>query len=577
MYAIIAFIPIIVTIVLMVAFNWPAKRALPLAWLLACVLGIIVWKMPVASLDGTSAVGQTITGFLSAFETLVIIFGAILIMNTLSQSGAMAAINGMFKGITPDARLQAVIIGFIFGAFVEGAAGFGTPAALAAPLLISVGFPPLCAAMVALIYNSVPVIFGAVGTPTNTAFSTVKDAVVALGGDADAWKSALTFWSALTMAIGMAVILFIGVGFVCKFYGKNKKFSDAFAVIPYILFVTVVFDVFYLLIAAFIGPELPSLLSGIITLFVVLFATKKGFLVPKEVWTFDRKENWDKTWLATTEVPEPKTSNMSLVKAWMPYVLIALILVITRVVQRFETNAGNPGWADAVKNFTIGTGKSGIILGGNWNWAILWSPGIVFILIALVTIGIHGMKGDAVKTAWLSSFKQVKGAAIALLFGVAMVNIFRFTRMPAASVPAGVAEGVQYSMLYAMAKGLADIAGSAYLIIAPFIGVLGAYMSGSNTVSNTLFSSLQFQTAGLVGLPYVLIVALQNNGGAIGNMICVNNVVSACATTGTNGNEGRIIRRNVIPCAVFCVIVIIVMGVAILAGANPQALPYSNG
>ncbi|MBR1497946.1 MAG: L-lactate permease, partial [Oscillospiraceae bacterium] len=225
MYAIIAFIPIIVTIVLMVAFNWPAKRALPLAWLLACILGILVWKMPLFSLDGKSAVGQTITGFLSAFETLVIIFGAILIMNTLSQSGAMAAINGMFKGITPDARLQAIIIGFIFGAFVEGAAGFGTPAALAAPLLISVGFPPLCAAMVALIYNSVPVIFGAVGTPTNTAFSTVKDAVEALGGNTDAWKSALTFWSALTMAIGMAFILFVGVGFVCKFYGKNKKFS----------------------------------------------------------------------------------------------------------------------------------------------------------------------------------------------------------------------------------------------------------------------------------------------------------------------------------------------------------------
>ncbi|MBR1660055.1 MAG: L-lactate permease [Oscillospiraceae bacterium] len=571
MYAIIAFIPIIVTIVLMVAFNWPAKRALPLAWLLACILAILVWKMPVFSTNGDSAVGQTITGFLSAFETLVIIFGAILIMNTLSQSGAMAAINGMFKGITPDARLQAVIIGFIFGAFVEGAAGFGTPAALAAPLLISVGFPPLCAAMVALIYNSVPVIFGAVGTPTNTAFSTVKDAVEALGGNADAWKSALTFWSALTMAIGMAFILFVGVGFVCKFYGKNKKFSDAFAVIPYILFVTIVFDVFYLLIAAFIGPELPSLLSGIITLFVVLFATKKGFLVPKEVWTFDRQENWDDTWRATTKVPEPKTSNMSLVKAWMPYVLIALILVITRVVQRFETNAGSPGWADAVKTFTVGTGKSGLILGANWNWAILWSPGIVFILIALVTIPLHGMNGESVKTAWTSALKQVKGAAIALLFGVAMVNIFRYTSMPDA--PGGVSN---YSMLYAMAKGLADIAGSAYLIIAPFIGVLGAYMSGSNTVSNTLFSSLQFQTAGLVGLPYVLIVALQNNGGAIGNMICVNNVVSACATTGTNGNEGRIIRKNIIPCVMFCVIVIIVMGVAILAGANPEALPYAT-
>ena len=570
MYAIISFIPIVVTIVLMVGFNWPAKRALPTAWVLACIIGVAVWKMPIVAMDGSSVVGQTILGFLSAFETLVIIFGAILIMNTLSQSGAMAAINGMFRGITPDARLQAIIIGFIFGAFIEGAAGFGTPAALAAPLLISVGFPPLCAAMVALIYNSVPVCFGAVGTPTNMAFTTVKDAVEQLHGDLDAWKMALTFWSALPLAIGCAVILTIGVGFVCKFYGRDKKFSDVFPVIPYIFFVTIVFDVFYLLIAAFIGPELVSLLAAIITLLVVLVTTKNGFLVPKDVWTFDKKETWDSSWLATTKVPEPKISDMALVKAWTPYFIIAGLLVLTRVAQKFGV-----GLFDTMKNFTIGTGQSGVILGGNWNWAILWNPGVVFIIVALLTIPLHGMSNENVKTAWNGALNQVKGAAIALLFGVAMVNIFRFTKMPADLVPAGIGEDINYSMLYAMAKGLADVAGSAYLVIAPFIGVLGSYMSGSNTVSNTLFSSLQFTTAGIVHLPYVLIVALQNNGGAIGNMVCVNNVVSACATTGTNGNEGKIIKTNIIPCAVFCIIVVLVMAIAMMLGANPQALPYA--
>lgn len=570
MFAIISFIPIVVTIVLMVGFNWPAKRALPLAWVLACIIGIAVWKMPIIAMDGTSAVGQTILGFLSAFETLVIIFGAILIMNTLSQSGAMAAINGMFKGITPDARLQAIIIGFIFGAFIEGAAGFGTPAALAAPLLISVGFPPLCAAMVALIFNSVPVCFGAVGTPTNMAFTTVKDAVQGLGGDLDAWKMALTFWSALPLAIGCAVIMIIGVGFVCKFYGREKKFSDVFPVVPYIFFVTITFDFFYLLIAAFIGPELVSLLAAIITLLITVVTTKNGFLVPKDVWTFDKKDNWDRSWLATTKVPEPKISDMALIKAWTPYFIIAGLLVLTRVAQKFGV-----GLFDQMKSFTIGTGSSGLIFGGNWNWAILWNPGVVFILVALITIPLHGMTGDNVRTAWKGALNQVKGAAIALLFGVAMVNIFRFTKMPVEMVPAGVGEGVSYSMLYAMAKGLADVAGSAYLVIAPFIGVLGAYMSGSNTVSNTLFSSLQFTTAGIVHLPYVLIVALQNNGGAIGNMVCVNNVVSACATTGTNGNEGKIIKTNIIPCATFCIIVVIVMAIAIIMGANPQALPYA--
>lgn len=554
MYALIAFIPIIVTVVLMVAFNWPAKRALPLAWILACVIAFAVWKMNIHDMAA-----YTITGFLSAFETLVIIFGAILIMNTLKRSGAMSAINGMFKGVTKDARILAIIIGWVFGAFIEGAAGFGTPAALAAPLLISVGFPPLAAAIVALICNSTPVCYGAVGTPTNTAFATVKDAVAAGGADPDTWKMALTKWSAISMAVGAFFIVFVAVCVLVKLFGKNKSFKDALPCIPFIIFTVAVFDIIYLLIATFIGPELVSLVAAVITLFVSIGAAKAGFLQPKETWTFTPEETWDRSWLSTTEVPEPKVSDMPLLKAFTPYIIIIAILVATRVCQ----NVGM-GWASAMKAFTIGTGKSGVILGLNWNWAILWNPGVIFIIVALLTIVIQGMKGSEVSSAWKDTGKQVSGAAIALLFGVAMVNIFRYT-----NVSSDVMDG---SMLLIMARGLAALAGKAYVIVAPLIGVLGAFMSGSNTVSNTLFSSLQFETATILAMPQVFIVALQNNGGAIGNMVCVNNVVSACATTGTIGNEGKIIRTNIVPCIIYCAIVVIVLGGAMLMGINPVPL-----
>lgn len=554
MYALIAFIPIIVTVVLMVAFNWPAKRALPLAWILACVIAFAVWKMNIHDMAA-----YTITGFLSAFETLVIIFGAILIMNTLKRSGAMSAINGMFKGVTKDARILAIIIGWVFGAFIEGAAGFGTPAALAAPLLISVGFPPLAASIVALICNSTPVCYGAVGTPTNTAFATVKDAVAAGGADPDTWKMALTKWSAISMAVGAFFIVFVAVCVLVKLFGKNKSFKDALPCIPFIIFTVAVFDIIYLLIATFIGPELVSLVAAVITLFVSIGAAKAGFLQPKETWTFAPEETWDRSWLSTTEVPEPKVSDMPLLKAFTPYIIIIAILVATRVCQ----NVGM-GWASAMKAFTIGTGKSGVILGLNWNWAILWNPGVIFIIVALLTIVIQGMKGSEVSGAWKDTGKQVSGAAIALLFGVAMVNIFRYT-----NVSSDVMDG---SMLLIMARGLAALAGKAYVIVAPLIGVLGAFMSGSNTVSNTLFSSLQFETATILAMPQVFIVALQNNGGAIGNMVCVNNVVSACATTGTIGNEGKIIRTNIVPCIIYCAIVVIVLGGAMLMGINPVPL-----
>ena len=539
MYAILAFIPIIVTVVLMVAFNWPAKRALPLAWILAAIIGVAVWKMSI----GAVAL-QTVIGFLEAFAVLVIIFGAILIMNTLSSSGAMAAINGMFTGISPDARIQAVIIGFIFGAFIEGAAGFGTPAALAAPLLISVGFPPLAAAVVALIYNSVPVCYGAVGTPTNSAMATLGESVTSLGGNVDSFKADLTFFSAVNMAIGAFFIVTIGIILLVTMFGKDaehKKVAKA--------------------IAKFIGPELVSLVAAVITLFVVLFTSKKGFLMPKNIWTFGEKGTWDHSWLSTTEVPEPKQSDMSLVKAWIPYLLIGLALVITRVWSTLQPDS----WAGAMKAFKVTLPLFG---GASWSWAVLWNPGIIFIIVGLITIPLHGMNGDTVKEAWKNSFNQVKGAAIALLFGVAMVYIFRNSANDGIQVSYmidGRTAGLG-SMLTMMADGLGSIFRGAYIVIAPLIGVLGSFMSGSNTVSNTLFSSLQFETATLVGLPQVIIVALQNNGGAIGNMVCVNNVVSACATTGTIGNEGKIIRTDFLPCIVYCVIVIIVSLIVISLG-----------
>ncbi len=560
MYAIIAFIPIILTIVLMTGFSWSAKRALPLAWALTAIFAIALWKMSLLH-----AFAYTITGFLSAIETLVIIFGAILIMNTLSRSGAMSAINRMFNGITADARLQAIIIGYVFSAFIEGAAGFGTPAALCAPLLISLGFPPLAAAVVTLQYNTVPGCFGAAGTPTNTAFITVQESLSSLSNP-DAWRMALTQWTAIPMAIETPVIIIVGIAFLTKFFGKNRKFSDVIPVIPFIIFTSVVFDVFFLLIAFFVGPELTALVPAVITLFVTMAAAKKGFLVPKEVWTFDSKDKWDKSWLSNAPVAAPKTSDMSMVKAWLPYVLIAIILVGTRVAQTQGAE-----WASALQSFTIGTGDSGIIFGQDWNYALLWSPGTIFIVVAIFTFFFHGMRSSDIKGSITDTFHQISAASIALLFGVAMVNLFRFTNIDSITMT-GVSAQAQESMLLVMAEALASVAGNAFVVISPFIGVLGAFMSGSNTVSNTLFASLQFETASMLHMPEVLIVALQNMGGGIGHMICVNAVVSVCATTGSIGNEGRIMKMNLAACAIMCIVAVIVVGGFIIMGVNPMPL-----
>ena len=554
MTAIIASLPILLVIILMLVFDWPAKRALPLGWVVAVVIALLYWKQ-----DFTTAAAWALDGFLEAIGTLVIILGAILIMNTLKHSGAVTAIQRVFNNVNPDRRIQAIIVGFVFSAFIEGAAGFGTPAALAAPLLISLGFPPLCAAIIALIFNSVPVVYGAVGTPTNTAATIVSQAVTDLGADPEAYRMALTKFSAISQATCGLFIVFFGVFIMCKLFGKNRSGKDALAALPFALFTAVVFDVFFLIMAFFFGPEFPSLIGAILTLFVVIIAAKKGFLCPKKVWDFEPREEWDATWLSKQEVKKDVDNGMSAVLAWVPYVLIALILVGTRL-----------NWFGLKTLLTGDAFKVNIrnILGNenvNWAWNWGWNPGVFpFILVCILTFFIHKMPMAKVKEAFTDTFKQCLGAAIALFFGVSMVYIYRNTGMNAALT--------EKSMLFVMAEALAKIFQSAYIVIAPIIGVLGAFMSGSNTVSNTLFAGLQFQTAELVKMSPVLIVALQNIGGAAGNMICVNNVVAACATTGTMGNEGKIIRTNILPCLIYCIISVLVLGGLIVAGVDPLGL-----
>ncbi|MBR3640949.1 MAG: L-lactate permease [Oscillibacter sp.] len=567
MYALIAAAPILLTVLFMTALNWSAKRSLAISWATIMVIAIGIWKMALPE-----ALARTVAGFLGAFETISIIFGAILLMNILKQSGAMFSINKMFSGITEDARLQAVLVGFCFAGFIEGTAGFGTPAALAAPILISLGFPPLGAACLCLIYNSMPVEPGPVGVPLLTASSVVSDAVVALGGDPDRFTRALTTWTCIPNVIGGSFILLAGIFVLVKIFGKNHSFRDALSAVPFCLMSAGILSALYLLFAFFVAPELVSMLSFIGTLFILVALIKKGVLVPKDVWTFEGYREWgDPSWQSGTTVSAVRDKGLSPLMAWTPYIIIFILLLMTRLnAFGLKTLFNNAPFILPIHNIL---GFSSI----NWDFKFFYNPGIMpFILVALATIPLHKMSGAEAKIAIRESFRMISGAAIALCFGVAMVNIYRYTS--SAAIGAAIAGGeaaAEYtaansSMLYCMAHALAELFKSSYYVIAPFIGVLGAFMSGSNTVSNTLFAPLQFETATLVGLSQVLIVALQALGGAIGNMICVNNIVAVCATTGTNGNEGKLIRTNIVPCVLYSLIVAAVVGAALAAGVNPM-------
>ncbi|MBX3437600.1 MAG: L-lactate permease, partial [Planctomycetaceae bacterium] len=155
-----ATLPIVVVAVLLVGLRWPASRAMPLSYLTAAGLAVLVW-----GISTTQVAAASLQGLIVAARLLYIVFGAILLLNTLRESGALGVIRRGFTEISPDRRVQVIIIAWLFGSFIEGAAGFGTPAAVAVPLLVGLGFPALAAVIAGMIIQSTPVSFGALGTP----------------------------------------------------------------------------------------------------------------------------------------------------------------------------------------------------------------------------------------------------------------------------------------------------------------------------------------------------------------------------------------------------------------------------
>lgn len=540
----------------MVGLRWPSTRAMPLAWLSAAVLAFAVWDLDVIRIAALS-----VQGFITAFGVLIIVFGALLIYYTLQASGAMETIQAGMQKITPDRRLQAIIIGFMFGAFIEGAAGFGTPAALAAPLLMGLGFPPLCAAIICLVFNSVPVTFGAVGTPVIQGFKPIQDIAFEVlktidpqAVPADVYNHIGQFVS--VMHLPMLFLLPIGMlGFMTRFFGKNKSWKEGFAVWKYCIMASVCFGIPYIAISWTLGPEIPSLIGGLLGLGVLVYLTKKGICVPKDVWLFEDRTHWAADWSGTitAENVHEFKEHMSQVKAWMPYILCGLFLVLTRVPQF--------GLKSIITDPMFNLGLSNIlgVEGVNSYIAVLNLPGTIpFILVSIITIFIHGMMKDdeigsnKVSRAWGTAIAKMKAPTIALLSAVALVSIFRGT--DATTVEALIYNGRGVSMPLAMAIEISRLTGDSWALLASYIGGLGAFITGSNTVSDLLFANFQWDVAETLGYNYwqsIYILAAQGVGGAMGNMICVHNVVSVCAVLGMIGHEGAIIRKTFWPFLVY--------------------------
>ncbi len=540
--------PIVTALILMVGLRWPATRAMPVSWFVAAAIAFCIWHMPPLYIAAL-----TLQGFITAIGILIIIFGAILLLYTLQYSGGMETIQHGMQNISRDRRVQAVIIGFLFAAFIEGAAGFGTPAALAAPLLLSLGFPPLAAAVLCLVFNSFPVSFGAVGTPITLGLKFIHplsmQAVPAQNlpyANVEHFDLIIGRLAAI-MHMGMIFILPIFLlGYITRFFGPARRWSDGFRAWKFCLFASISFAIPFLGFAWFVGPEFPALIGGLIGLAIVIFGAKKGFCIPAEGWDFGHEKNWEPEWTGSITCSNSCEfqCHMSQFRAWLPYILIGVILVVTRIPAL--------GLRDLLASQTINW--NGILGFESVSASIAWLylPGTVpFTLVSLLTALLHRMQMKDVKMAWWHTFARMKGPSITLFFAVALVSIFRGSGVSDALLnPEGYP-----SMPLALASSVAACAGSLWPVLAAFVGGLGSFITGSNTVSDLLFAEFQWGVASRLAMSHHNVIAAQVVGGAMGSMIGINTIVAACAVVGLSGKEGMILKRTFWPFLLYGIVV----------------------
>ncbi len=517
-----ALTPVLAVFILLVLLRIPATIAMPISLLLTIVVSFVVWKIPFIQIAAAS-----IEGLIIGISIIWIVFGAILLLNTLRNSGALDAIRAGFMGISTDRRVQLIIIAWLFGAFIEGAAGFGTPAAIGAPLLVALGFPPLAAVAMALIADSSPVSFGAVGTPVIVGVDqglrqgpAVADQVTTSIGSqtmADYLQSVTQSAVMIDLFVGTFIPLIL-VMMLTRFFGENHSWKEGLSLWKFAIFAGLSFTIPALIVATFLGPEFPSIIGGLVGLAIVVPAAQRGFLL-SESWDFQNHVVKD----SQTVKPLP------LWLAWVPYLLVAILLVLSRL-DRLPIKG-------LLKSVKVGWHQ---ILGTEISTSFepLYLPGTIFIVVIIMTIFLHRMSLHEVKITILDSLKTMVGTVVALGTAVPMVRIFINSEVNGADL---------MSMPMELATLVANSVGDAWPVVAPFIGALGSFISGSATFSNMMFSLFQFSVADQLQMNEQLVLALQVLGANAGNMICVLNVVAAASVVGMVGKEGTIIRMTIGP------------------------------
>jgi lactate permease len=480
--ATLAALPIVAVLVLMVGLGWSAVRAGAVAAAGTLALAVAAFDLGRAAdpfTTGEAVAGVAAEAAFIALTVLAIIGPALAVHHLQQRTGATDVLRAGLARLSPDPRVAALLVAWPFTLFLEGAAGFGTPVALAAPFLVAAGFSPVSAVCAALVGHAAGVSFGAVGTPV-----IAQVAATGFTGQELA-RATAPYHAVLGWLLAAVVVVLIGRALP----GQRPPWAwGALA--------AGAFFVPYLLLARFVGPELPTLGAALVA----------GALL---VAVAGRRRS-----RGTTADDGHGPRGAELLRAGAPYLALVAVVLVTRLV---------PPVRDALFDVEVRWELFGEFAG---SVRPLYHPGALLpIAFAVGALAQRASRHDVMRVVGTTN-RQLGPVVLAL---VAMVAIARTMSQSGMTTElAGAAAGV----------------GTAWPLVAPAIGALGTFVTGSATASNILFTELQASTAEAVDRPVLPLLGAQGFGAAVGNIVCPHNVVAAAATVGLTGQEGSVLRRT---------------------------------
>lgn len=523
-----AILPIAILVVVM-ASPWP-RRWLPLPAHIAlpgvAALAYVIRLMRPNGATDPQIHAAAIDGALSALTPLAIVFGAILLFKSMEKSGAMGVLASQLRRLSPDPIAQLMLVGWSFSFLIEGLSGFGTPAALAAPILAGMGFPLLRVAAMCLIMNSVPVSFGAVGMPTWFGLSGVALSTSELGEIG--WRTALVHTAAAPVIAVLALLVI-------------APWAEVRRRLVFVLLV-VASSVGPFLLAARFSVEFPSIIGGLCGLVgaAALTRWRIGLSSDAPGRSSATTASWGPRDAGDTSgvvAPASGASAMSLRRAAMPIVATVLLLAITRI-DALGIKSLLSSNAPVLSARLSGVGEAWVspalvvglrdILGTDtqWSMALLYVPFILpFVVVALGAIPLLKMTRAAATSAWTETASRLVKPAVALFGALVLARL--------------MTAGGEGAPAMVIGRAMGDATGPAWPYFAPLLGVLGSFFSGSNTVSNLTFAPIQSAIAGTLGLDRATVLAMQSAGGAMGNMVCIHNIVAVGAVLGLSEKRER--------------------------------------